>query len=269
VTVLVTGDRGRLGIALRRRLEADGIAVRGFDAADGHDVLDVDAVREAARGCSAIVHLAGLAEDRGGAPERFVELNVSGTYHVLLAAREAGVERVVHASTGKVLGMLERDPAYVPIDDAHPGLPSRPYGLSKWLAEELCEAFTNETGIASLCLRPVLVLDDEGWATLGAGPELPEARSGGWHLGVFVDGEDVADAFALALRCPDPGHVRLLLCADEIASARPTSELVAERLPGVPWRDGEALPVGSHAALVDCAAARQVLGWAPRRGWRR
>jgi UDP-glucose 4-epimerase len=269
VTVLVTGDRGRLGVALRRRLEADGVEVRGFDAADGHDVLDAGAVREAARGCRAIVHLAGLAEDRGGSDERFMELNVSGTYHVLLAAKAAGVERVVHASTGKVLGMLERDPAYLPMDDAHPGLPSRPYGLSKWLAEELCEALTNETGIATLCLRPVLVLDDEGWATLGAGPELPEARSGGWHLGVYVDGEDVADAFALALGCPDPGHARLLLCAEDIASARPTAELVAERLPDVGWRAGVPFAPGSHAALVDCTAARQVLGWVPRRSWRR
>jgi nucleoside-diphosphate-sugar epimerase len=61
--------------------------------------------------------------------------------------------------------------------------------------------------------------------------------------------------------------VRLLLCADEIASARPTAELVAERLPGVPWRDGVPYPAGTRAALVDCTAARQVLGWAPRRGW--
>jgi nucleoside-diphosphate-sugar epimerase len=194
-------------------------------------------------------------------------VNVSGTYHVLLAAKAAGVQRVVHASTGKALGMLERDPAYLPMDDAHPGLPSRPYGLSKWLAEELCEAFTNETGIATLCLRPVLVLDDEGWATLGAGDELPEARSGGWHLGVFVDNDDVADAFMLALTCPDPGHVRLLLCADEIASRHPTAELAAERLPGVPWRDGAPPAADSRVALVDCSAAKRVLGWTPKRGW--
>ncbi len=41
------------------------------------------------------MHLAGLAEDRGGAPERFMAVNVSGTYHVLLAAQEAGVGRAV------------------------------------------------------------------------------------------------------------------------------------------------------------------------------
>jgi nucleoside-diphosphate-sugar epimerase len=268
VRVLVTGDQGRLGVTLRGRLEAEGVEVRGFDAAAGDDVLDADAVRAAARGCDAIVHLAGLAEDRGGAPERFMALNVSGTYHVLLAAKEAGVERVVYASTGKALGMLERDPAYLPMDDAHPGLPSRPYGLSKWLSEELCEAFTNETGIATLCLRPVLVLDDDGWATLGAGDELPEARSGRWHLGVFVDNDDVAEAFALALSCPDPGHVRLLLCADEIASRRPTAQLVAERLPDVPWRDGAPPAPDSRMALVDSGAAKRVLGWTPKRGWR-
>jgi UDP-glucose 4-epimerase len=268
VTVLVTGDRGRLGAAIRARLEGEGVTVRGFDAAAGDDVLDAPAVRAAARGCSAIVHLAGLAEDRGGAPEEFMAVNVLGTYHVLLAAREANAGRVVHASSGKALGMLERDPAYLPIDDAHPGLPSRPYGLSKWLSEELCEAFTRETGIATVCLRPVLVLDAAGWAGVAGADELPPARGPSWHLGVFVDVDDVADAFVAALRCPDPGHARLLLCADEIAARRPTAQLVADHLPQVPWRDGRPFAADSRRALVDCAAARAVLGWEPRRGWR-
>jgi UDP-glucose 4-epimerase len=265
--ILVTGDRGRLGLVLRSRLEAAGHAVDGFDLAAGDDILDPQAVVTAAEGCDAIVHLAGLPEDRGGEPAEFLSANVLGTYNVLQAARAAGVGRVVYASSGKALGMLERDPAYLPMDDAHPGLPSRPYGLSKWLAEELCEAFTNETGIATLCLRPVLVLDEHGWETFGAADELPEARSGFWHLGVFVDNDDVADAFLLALTCPDPGHVRLLLCADEIASSRPTAELAAERLPNVPWRDGGPPPPDSRVALADCSAAKRVLGWSPRRGW--
>jgi nucleoside-diphosphate-sugar epimerase len=241
--------------------------VAGFDVADGDDVRDADAVRAAAHGTEAIVHLAGLPDDLGAPAADVMAVNLLGTYNVLLAAREARVSRVVYASSGKALGMLERPPAYLPIDDAHPGLPVHPYGLAKWLSEECCRAFTAETGIATICLRPVLVLDADGWAALNGAHELPPARGPEWHLGVFVDVADVAEAVLAALRCPDPGHIRALLCADEIAARRPTAELVAEHLPQARWRDGAPYPAGSRRALVDTAVARDVLGWRPRRGW--
>src|SRR5690606_7067995 len=113
--------------------------------------------------------------------------------------------------SGKALGMAERPPAYLPIDDAHPGLPSRPYGLAKWLSEELCQAFTADTGTATICLRPVFVVCPDDPPRPPAPPDAP------WDLGVWVDVHDVADAVLAALRCPDPGHTRLLLCADDLA----------------------------------------------------
>jgi nucleoside-diphosphate-sugar epimerase len=268
VRILLTGDRGRIGVVVRATLEAHGHRVAGFDAATGDDVRDAEVVRGAAQGNEVIVHLAGLADDRAGSPEEIMAVNVLGTWNVLLAAVDAGVSRVVYASSGKALGLLERDPAYLPVDDEHPGLPSRPYGLSKWLAEQLCESVTNETGIATICLRPVLVLDGEGWASLGTQAELPPGRGRSWHLGVFVDVGDVAEAVAAAVVCPDPGHVRALLCADEIGALRPSVELVAQHLPSAPWRDGAPYPSDSRRALVDCSVARRVLGWRPKRGWR-
>ena len=182
--ILVTGDQGRIGIAVRERLEADGDEVVGFDAAAGDDILDAAAVRRVARGADSIVHLAGLVDDKA---EEIMSVNLLGTWHVLLAAADAGVSRVVYTSSGKALGLLEREPAYLPVDDAHPGLPSRPYGLSKWLAEQLCESFTNATAIPTICLRPVLVLDGQGWEAVAGRSELPPRSGNCWHLGVFVD----------------------------------------------------------------------------------
>jgi nucleoside-diphosphate-sugar epimerase len=265
--ILLTGDLGRIGTAVRARLEGEGHAVAGFDAGRGDDVRDGAAVRTASRGADAIVHLAGLADDRAGTPDEIMAVNLVGTWNVLLAAEGEGVPRVVYASSGKALGLLERDPVYLPVDDSHPGLPSRPYGLSKWLAEQMCEAITNETGIVTVCLRPVLVLDQNGWDTLGGGDELPPGRGRSWHLGVFVDLEDVVDAVEAALVRPEHGHVRALLCAEEIAARRPTVELVDEYIPTVPWRDGRPYAQDSRRALVDCAVARAVLGWRPRREW--
>jgi UDP-glucose 4-epimerase len=266
VRVLVTGDRGVLGRVVKAELQAGGHTVTGFDLADGDDILRLPSVRAAAAGQDAIVHLAGLPGHQEDHPDQVMAVNLAGTWNVLLAAREAGVRRVVHASSGKALGMLERDPDYLPVDDAHRGLPTRPYALSKWLSEQMCEAFTNETGIATICLRPVFVVDEAGWTALRNVRELPPARGAAWHLGVLVDARDVAAAFAASLTCPDPGHIRLLLCAEEIAADRPTADLVREHLPTVAWR-GAPLDPTSRVALVDTSAARRVLGWHPQYRW--
>lgn len=267
--VLLTGDRGIVGRPTRAALERDGHEVVGFDLASGDDILDAAAVRAAASGCDAIVHLAGIPGDREDIPDQVMQVNVGGTWNVLLAAQAEGVGRVVHASSGKALGMLERDPRYLPIDDAHPGLPARPYGLSKWLSEEMCEAVTRDSGLETICLRPVYVVEPREWAELAGLREMGPARGTAWHLAVFVDVRDVADAFALAVACPPPpdGHARLLLCGEDVASDRPAAELVAEHVPDVPWRDGVPPPPGTRTALADCSAARRLLGWSPRYRW--
>jgi len=68
-------------------------------------------------------------------------VNVLGTWHVLLAAEAAGAGRVIVFSSAQVFGIAEgeRLPGYFPVDDAHPRRAARPYGLSKRLAEDLCE----------------------------------------------------------------------------------------------------------------------------------
>lgn len=266
--VLLTGDRGRLGAVARESLVGAGHEVSGFDV-DRGDILDAAAVRSALAGVDAVVHLAGLADDRGGTREEVLTVNLLGTWHVLVGARAEGVERVVYASSGKALGMLERDPDYLPVDDAHRGMPARAYGLSKWLAEEMCEVFTRDTGIATICLRPVLVLDGHGYERLAGLSELPPpATAASWHLGAFVDVEDVAAAIVGSVECPDSGHARLLLCAEEVGAELPSAELAAEHFPDVPWKNGKPPDLASRQALIDCSAAKQLLGWSPKHGWR-
>jgi nucleoside-diphosphate-sugar epimerase len=266
VTVLVTGHRGRLGGAIVQALERGGHKVRGFDLGDGHDVRDFPAVQRAADQATTIVHIGGIAGDRPAAPEEIMAANLLGTWNVLLAAESQRVHRVIYFSSGKALGMLERDPKYLPMDDAHPGLPSLPYALSKWLAEEMCAAFTARTGIDTICLRPVQVFDESSYAATLTAPEWTPAR-GPWHLGVHIDVRDVASATLAAVECGARGHERLLLCANDIAARRPTLELLAGILPNVPWRGGPAYRSDPYRSLIDTSRAQRVLGWQPRHGW--
>jgi len=102
-----------VGVRVAGFLAGCGYEVAGFDRADGADVLDLAAVRRAARGCAAIVHLAALAHDGAGSPEQIMAVNVLGTWHVLLAAEAAGAGRVVCFSSAQVLGIA----AFVDVRD--------------------------------------------------------------------------------------------------------------------------------------------------------
>jgi nucleoside-diphosphate-sugar epimerase len=266
VIVLLTGHRGRLGSVIGEHLCSLGHEVRGFDLTEGGDVLDAAAVAEAVRGVESIVHVAGAAGDRPASPEAIMAANVLGTWHVLLAAEAARVRRVVYLSSGKALGLIERDPDYLPVDDDHRGLPSLPYALSKWLAEEMCAAFSARTGIETLCLRPVQVCDAQSYAA-SSGRSWRPSDGGHWHLGVHVDVRDVAAACAAALTCNSSRHERLLLSAADIAAHEPTRELVAKYLPDVEWRGGPEYDSDPYRSLIDCGRAQRVLRWTPRHTW--
>jgi nucleoside-diphosphate-sugar epimerase len=265
VKVLLTGHRGRLGPSIAQRLLADGYAVQGFDLLDGADVMDALAVVHAARGCDVIVHVAGLAGDRKAAPADVVAVNLIGTANILFAAEAQGVRRVVYLSSGRALGLLERDPDYLPLDDDHRGLPSQPYALAKWLAEEMCAASTRRTGMETICLRPVAVFDDDDYAR--ALRHSNQATGQFWALGVHLNVRDLADAVAASVRCPPIGHTRILLCAADVADRRRTLDLVATYMPHIPWRGGSEYASDPYRSLVDISRARRILDWQPRHTW--
>jgi UDP-glucose 4-epimerase len=264
--ILLTGNRGRLGPSIERQLLQDGHEVRGFDLASNDNILDAAAVAEAAAGTDTIVHVAGVAGDRGRPAAEVLSVNLAGTANVLVAAETQAVARVIYMSSGRALGLLERDPDYLPLDDDHRGLPSAPYALSKWLAEEMCEAFSVRTGVQTICLRPVQVFDEADYRKALSKPVAP-ASAPFWPLGVHINVLDVANAVAAAVRCEAPRHARLLLCAADIASERPTLDLVAEHLPHVRWRGGEMYQTDRYRSLVDTSKARSLLDWQPMHLW--
>jgi UDP-glucose 4-epimerase len=203
--VLLTGSAGQVGRATETALEGAGWTVRRFDLAEGQDLRDYDAVFEAMLGCEAVVHAGALAHDSAGTPADIVATNVLGTWHVLLAAETVAVSRVVYFSSAQVFGFAEGEgePIYLPVDDDHPVRASRPYGMSKRLAEDMCSAWTARTGITTIVLRPVMVLTDHSLKSIS--PEMAE-------LEAFVHVEDVARAVALGLTVDVSGHHRLTLC---------------------------------------------------------
>jgi uronate dehydrogenase len=105
-------------------------------------------VRAAVDGVDAVIHLAGIATEAPFAD--VLSVNVAGTQNLLRAATEAGVRRVLVASSNHAVGFTPRMPL-APVD-----LPLRPdtfYGWSKAAVESLCRLYVDREGLQIACLR--------------------------------------------------------------------------------------------------------------------
>lgn len=105
-------------------------------------------------------------------------------------------------------------------------------------------------------------------ALLGNSEDLPDEIMavnllGTWHI------LRAAEAARSALHCPNPGHITLLLCADDISSAHRTSQEMAQSLLSeVDWRGGDEYENEPYKALINTQLAKEVLKWVPRYKWR-
>ena len=172
--ILVTGADGFIGSHVVEELLARGAPVRAFvmynsfnswgwldrlpAARRGEfevvagDVRDGDCVRQAARGCGGVLHLAALIAIPFSyvAHEAYVDTNVKGTLNVLAAARDLGLERVVHTSTSEVYGTAQM----VPIAETHPLNAQSPYAASKIGADQIALSFHAAFGVPVTIVRP-------------------------------------------------------------------------------------------------------------------
>jgi UDP-glucose 4-epimerase len=148
--VLLTGIAGRIGSHVLAALQNAGHTVRGFDLIEPNrealpeemvigSLLDEAAVASAVDGVDRVLHLAALMSWHPDDEAKLFDVNVQGTYNLLRAASKAGVRRFVFASSGEVYPEL--NPAYQPLDEAHPTRPTSVYGMTKLLGEEMVQHF--------------------------------------------------------------------------------------------------------------------------------
>jgi NAD dependent epimerase/dehydratase len=172
--VLVTGADGFIGSHLVEHLVARGADVRAFvfynsfnswgwlDRSSDEikrsievfagDIRDPNGVRTATRDCDVVMHLAALIAIPFSyhSPDSYVDTNVKGTLNVVQAARDLGVERVVHTSTSEVYGTAR----FVPITEEHPLQGQSPYSASKIGADQIAQSFYLSFGTPVTTIRP-------------------------------------------------------------------------------------------------------------------
>jgi UDP-glucose 4-epimerase len=270
--IFLTGSNGRIGSVVKRIFTEAGHEVVGYDIADGHDIMDPAAVHKAMEGCDWVAHLA-MAMGKKNAPDVSYASGTVGTFNVLQAAEAHGVTRIVSYSSVNAMGLFmgEDTPDFLPLDETHVCRPGRPYGTSKYLGEQTCRLFTRRTGIPTVCIRPPAVWTDKAIESVKEEREKDAEFEWTpyWEYGCYIHVEDLARATLCALTCPDPGHIPLLVVADDVSSAHLTSrELVQKLLPDIEWRGGDQYEADPYKGLVDNSRAKEVLGWAPEFHWR-
>jgi nucleoside-diphosphate-sugar epimerase len=282
--ILITGGNGFIGSHIVHGLTAAGHRVRTADIEPNPrqtgaevvavDVRNLDALRRATAGCTGIIHQAALVSvpESVADPLRCHEINATGTLNVLLAAREAAVQRVVVASSSAIYG---NDPI-VPKRESMLPAPVSPYAASKLAAEDLCRVFYQSYGLETVALRyfnvygpgqpaasPYAAVIPKFIETLVAG-RTPVIYGDGNQTRDFVFVQDVVQANIRATQASGVGGMALNIGSGAQTSLNQLLEIISAMLgvtPRVeyrPEREGDV-----RHSVADISLARELLGFQP------
>lgn len=190
---MLTGAAGKVAGALRAGIAERVGALRLVDRVPVEpehpgeeavvaDLHDQAAVGEALRGAAGVLHLGAIADEADF--HDLVEVNVTGTFHVLEAARRAGARRAVLAGSNRVTGF------YDTATQVEPAMPPRPdglYGVTKVAGEALGRLYADKFGLEVACLR------------IGSFEQVPRDER---HLSTWLSPRDCLAAFVAAMTAP-------------------------------------------------------------------
>jgi nucleoside-diphosphate-sugar epimerase len=253
-TVLVTGGTGFIGRPLTAKLLSLGASVRvmirnrndahtlapGIDPVIG-DLTDAESLRQAVRGCQAVVHLAAALGDRFEPRAHFRQVNIEGTRSLAEAALSCGVERFIHISSVWAYGLVPCEG----IDETFPLKASNtPYGDTKAEGQKVVERLSMERALPSVIVQPGDVYGpaDQKWTV---GP-MTLMLSGNFKLidqgkgifqPIFVD--DLVEGIVLAAEKGRIGESYILCGAERTTFHEYFRQLAViagvQKLPSVPY----------------------------------
>jgi UDP-glucose 4-epimerase len=288
---LVTGGAGFIGSHICEELLRQGQSVTVLDNfSTGHhenlremerdlrivegDLRDVVTVREAMRGSDYVLHQGALPSVPRSVADPIAthQVNTEGTLNVLVAARDAGIKRVVFASSSSVYG----DTPLLPKREDMAPNPKSPYAVSKLAGEHYCRVFYEIYGLETVSLRYFNVFgprQDPDSQYAAAIARFIRALFDGGNITIHGDGEQTRDftyvanavqANLLAARAPDAaGQTFNIACGCRTSLNEVVRHLaeISGRKPHV--KHGPARPADVKHSLADTSAAARVLSYQP------
>jgi GDP-D-mannose 3',5'-epimerase len=298
-SVVVTGAGGFIGGHLVRRLRDDGVArVRAVDAKPvdqwyqafpdvENRTANLELIEECRQAVDSVDTVFNLAADMGGMG--FIEnnkalcmLSVLVSTHMLVAARDSGVERFLYSSSACVYAAGKQDvPEVEPLreEDAYPAMPEDGYGWEKLFSERMCRHFAEDFGIRTRVARYHNVYGPHG--TWDGGREKAPAAicrkvalaklTGEHQIEIWGDGEQTR-SFTYIDDCLE-GTLRLMasqaqeplnIGSDQLVTINELVDIV-EGIAGLTLKRNYNLdaPQGVRGRNSDNTRIRAELGWAP------
>ena len=277
MNVVVTGGTGKAGRHVVRELVTAGHNVVNFDilrpldlpgAFCRVDLTDLGEVYDALFQFrpEGVCHLAANPSPGGQARVDVFDNNVRSAFNVMQAAGDAGVRRVIYASSEMATGLLTEGvvPSRIPFDESERCPSPNAYALSKYLSEVIADSLSlafPETAFVGLRINNVIPPDQ--YAILQARRDNP--RLGMSNFWSYIDARDVGIAYRAALEGDSAGHELFLIAAADTSADRPLRELMAEYYDGY---DRVAPDHDDFASAFSCAKMERFFGWRPTYSWR-
>lgn len=184
-------------------------------------------------------------------------------FNVFMAASQAGIGRVVWASSETTLGLpFDTPPRYAPLDEDHYPVATTTYALSKVASETIAGHIAQWSGIPFVALRFSNILGPADYLHFPSYWSDPLLRK--WNLWGYIDERDAAAACRLALEADVSGSDSFIIAAADTVMTRPSAELMREVFPTVPLTKD----IPGNTTLLCIDRARQALGFDPRHSWR-
>ncbi len=289
---LVTGGAGFIGSHLAAALVDRGVEVNVLDnlstgklenMAGFRDrvrfvegsITDPDTIRDCCAGCDVVFHQAALASVPRSVDDPFASNlhNIDGTLQVLLAARDAGVKRLVYAASSSAYG----DSASLPKREDMPSAPMSPYAVQKYVGELYLKVFSDLYGLSSVGLRYFNIFGPRQdpasqyaavipiFITKVLSGEPPTINGDGSYSRDFTYIDNVVHANMCAAEAPDPGGVTV----NAACGGRFTLNELYEAIQDCAGRRVD--PVYGPARVgdvphsqADISLAREVIGYEPQ-----
>ena len=240
-TALVTGSTGFVGSCVCRELVRAGYTVKALHRAISDlsslegvnvarvqgDVTDVQSLLSAMEGVGTVFHIAALFRQAKFPDEVYRQTNVEGTVNVLTAAKQSGVERVVHCSTVGVHGDIPSPPAAE--DEAY--RPGDVYQVTKAEGEQIALEWFRSGKISGVVIRPAMIWGPGDTRTFKLFKGIARRRlplvGTGTTLVHWVMVDDLARGFRLAAETKDAAGNIYIIAGERPVTMRHLFETIA------------------------------------------